>query len=99
MVNIATRNGNFYPFFSVNGILVKYALVILTSLSQIMVDKMEEPLFASTEVGKRSNRNRCSKVLFTDDPRSSAPQSPVGMGARLGSGIWNQVGRLNCTPG
>ena len=54
--------------------------------------------FASTGMGKRKNRNHCCKVLFKNDPRSSAPQSPSGTGAGLGSGIWNRVGRLNFTP-
>ena len=32
------------------------------------------------------------------DSRGSTPQSPVGQGARLGSGIGNRVSRLNPTP-
>ena len=43
--------------------------------------------FESMGVGKRLNRNRRSEVIFTSDPRSSAPQSPAGTGAGLGSGI------------
>ena len=55
--------------------------------------------FASKGLGKRTNYNRRCDVLFMNDTRSSAPQFPARMGAGLGSGIGNWVGRLNCTPG
>ena len=55
--------------------------------------------FSSTGVGKRTHRNRRCKVLPTDDPGSSAPQSPAGTGARLGPRIGNWDDKLNNTPG
>ena len=54
--------------------------------------------FISTGVGKVLNKNCRCEFLLMNDPRSSAPQSPAGTGVRLGSGIGNQVSRLNCTP-
>ena len=44
-LNTATSNG-FFPafFFSVDGILGKEALVILTTFSQLMEEKLEEPI-------------------------------------------------------
>ena len=60
-------------------------------------EKCQTP-FASTGVVKRSNRNRGREVLLTNDPQKSTPQAPVGNGSELGSGIGNQVGRLNCPP-
>ena len=53
---------------------------------------------ACTGVDKRLNLNCGYKILLTYDPRSSTPQSPEGQWARLGSGIENQVDRLNRTP-
>ena len=52
--------------------------------------------FESMGVGKRSNHHWSCKIVLMNDPRSLAPQSPAGKGARLGSVIGNQVGRLNC---
>ena len=38
-------NGNtFYFFISVDGIIVKEALIVLTNLSQLMAVKIEEPI-------------------------------------------------------
>ena len=54
--------------------------------------------FVSTGVGKRTHQHRRCKVLLTDDPWSSAPQSPTGMGTGLGSGIRDRDSRLNRIP-
>ena len=64
-----------------------------------MAEKKEEPFSQVRGGGKRTHRNRRHKVLLIDDTWSSPPQYPVGTGAGLGSGINNQAGRLNCTPG
>ena len=40
---------------------------------------------------------RVSEILITYDLQSSTTQSPSGQGTRLGSGIRNQVVRLNHT--
>ena len=37
-------------------------------------------------------------IILTYDPRSLPPQSPVEKESGLGSGIGNQVGRLNRLP-
>ena len=75
--------------------LVREALVILSQLSRFMAEKREEPLFASTGVGKQSNRNRRCEVLLTNDPQISAPESPAVKGSGLGYIIRNRVGKLN----
>ena len=71
-------------------------IIVLSQFSQVMAEKKITP-FGSTGVDKQSNCNCRFKVLFTNDPRSSSPQSSAETGARLGSGIRNQVGRLKYT--
>ena len=83
----------FAVFLSVDGILGKGALVVLSKLSRAMSVKKKNQ-FCKYGVGKRSNRNCGREVGLMNDPQSSTPQSPVGKGARMGSGIRNRVGRL-----
>ena len=78
--------------------LGRKALVVLSQLSGFMAEKSGESLFASTGVGKQKNLNHCCEVLFKYDLWSLAPQSPAGTGFGMGSGIRNQIGRLNCMP-
>ena len=90
----------FLPFvLSVDGILGKEALVVISKLSRVMAEKREEPLSASTGVGKRTHRNHYCKVPLTDDPRRSPPQYPAGTGAGLGPVIGDWYSRLNYMPG
>ena len=89
----------FSPFFSsVDGMLGREALAILSQLSQVMLEKRGGTPFASTGVGKRTNRNRRCEFLLTNDPRSSDTQSPAVKGVGLGFRIGNGVFRLNCPP-
>ena len=46
-------------------------------------------------LGKLSNPNRGHKLLLTNYPRISTPQTPVLQGVGLGPGIGTQVGTLN----
>ena len=69
------------------------------SIESIHSREKERTPFASTGVGKGTNRNRRCEVLFTNDTRSSDLHYPAGTGAGMGSTIVNWVGRLNYTPG
>ena len=100
MVSTVTTYGNCFAVFSHIRLnsreeIPGWALSIELSHGREKV----RPPFSSTGVGKQNNRNRRCEVLFTNDLRSSAPQSPAGTRARLGSGTRNQVGKINCKPG
>ena len=60
-----------------------------------MAEIRGETFLQVRRVGKLTHRNRRGEVILTDNPRSSASQSPTGMVAGLGSGIRNRAGRLN----
>ena len=62
--------------------------------SNHIIEKGRTP-FARTGMDKQSNRNRGDDIILMYYPWSSTPQSPSEQGARLGSGIGNQVSRLN----
>ena len=55
--------------------------------------------FTNTGGGKQAHQNCRCEVLIINDLQNSAPQSSVGTGARLGLGIENRSGSLNCMSG
>ena len=64
--------------------------------SNHIIEKGRTP-FARTGMDKQSNCNHGCEMLLMYDLWSLNPQSRAGQGSRLGSGIGNQVGKLNFT--
>ena len=52
--------------------------------------------FTCAVLVKQSNHNHSRKILLTNDPWSSTPQSPAGQGSGMGPGIGPWFGTLNC---